>query len=165
MWRRCHRTVRRVRPRPESDVPGLITQADSFEAPRRELPGVIQGLLEDDSGAGQEVELARRARCQRFSCEGSAHGVKKVRIASHASGELVGEFCRPPPLSVRPSGAASGCSLLARRCCSSIDLSVNAPPWDFGRLLEQGKRLDARVETVAGIGNGADFRQYDKPWL
>ncbi|MCJ2095026.1 DUF1902 domain-containing protein [Methylobacterium sp. J-072] len=41
----------------ESDVPGLATEAESLDALRRKLPGMIQDLLEDGQGGDVEVDL------------------------------------------------------------------------------------------------------------
>lgn len=41
----------------ESDVPGLVTEADTLEALRRKLPGMIQDLLEVETAMDIEVDL------------------------------------------------------------------------------------------------------------
>jgi predicted RNase H-like HicB family nuclease len=41
----------------ESDVPGLVTEADTLEALRRKLPGLIQDLLEVETAMNIEVDL------------------------------------------------------------------------------------------------------------
>jgi predicted RNase H-like HicB family nuclease len=41
----------------ESDVPGLVTEADTLEALRRKLPGLIQDLLEVETAMDIEVDL------------------------------------------------------------------------------------------------------------
>jgi len=46
-----------VRYAPDSDVPGLATEAASLEALRQKLPGMIQDLLEDDQSEDIAVDL------------------------------------------------------------------------------------------------------------
>ena len=41
----------------ESDVPGLVTEADTLEALRRKLPEMIQDLLEVETAMDIEVDL------------------------------------------------------------------------------------------------------------
>ena len=41
----------------ETDVPGLATEADTLEALRRKLPGMIQDLLEVETAMDIEVDL------------------------------------------------------------------------------------------------------------
>ncbi len=41
----------------ESDVPGLVTEADTLGALRRKLPGMIQDLLEVETAMNIEVDL------------------------------------------------------------------------------------------------------------
>ncbi|GAB6842502.1 putative RNase H-like HicB family nuclease [Methylorubrum rhodinum] len=41
----------------ESDVPGLVTEAETLDALRRKLPGMIQDLLEVETTADIEVDL------------------------------------------------------------------------------------------------------------
>ncbi|WP_430913319.1 DUF1902 domain-containing protein [Methylobacterium sp. sgz302541] len=41
----------------ESDVPGLITEAETLDALRKKLPGLIQDLLDVEATAEIEVDL------------------------------------------------------------------------------------------------------------
>ncbi|MGA2127136.1 MAG: DUF1902 domain-containing protein [Xanthobacteraceae bacterium] len=41
-----------------SDVPGLVTEADTLEGLQAKLPGIIQDLVEVDGRAGDLVEIA-----------------------------------------------------------------------------------------------------------
>jgi predicted RNase H-like HicB family nuclease len=54
------------------DVPGLVTEAETIEALRAKLPGMIQDLLDVQDG-GQEIEIP---------IEIVAHASTRVRVAS-----------------------------------------------------------------------------------
>jgi predicted RNase H-like HicB family nuclease len=41
----------------ESDIPGLVTEADTLEELREKVPFIIQDLLEDDSNRPDEIEI------------------------------------------------------------------------------------------------------------
>ncbi|MCJ2059248.1 DUF1902 domain-containing protein [Methylobacterium sp. J-048] len=44
----------------ESDVPGVVTEAETLDALRHKLPGMIQDLLEDFLSGDIEVDLIPR---------------------------------------------------------------------------------------------------------
>jgi predicted RNase H-like HicB family nuclease len=56
------------------DVPGLVTEAESIEALRVKLPGIIQDLL--DVEGGEEIEIP---------IEIVAHASTRVRVSSRAA--------------------------------------------------------------------------------
>jgi predicted RNase H-like HicB family nuclease len=41
----------------ESDIPGLVTEADTLEELRKKVPIIIQDLLEDESDRPDEIEI------------------------------------------------------------------------------------------------------------
>ncbi|MGO4704958.1 DUF1902 domain-containing protein [Microvirga sp. 2MCAF38] len=41
----------------ESDIPGLVTEAETLEDLRRKVPLIIQDLLEDADGHPNEIEI------------------------------------------------------------------------------------------------------------
>jgi hypothetical protein len=57
------------------DVPGLVTEAESIEALRAKLPGIIQDLLGVEDGS-QQIEVP---------IEIVAHASTRVRVSSRAA--------------------------------------------------------------------------------
>jgi predicted RNase H-like HicB family nuclease len=49
------------------DVPGLITEAESIEVLEAKLPGLIQDLLGEEEGEGQEIEVPVHIIAESFS--------------------------------------------------------------------------------------------------
>lgn len=54
------------------DVPGLVTEAESIEALRAKLPGIIQDLLDTGDDGEQEIEVP---------IEIVAHATTRVRVS------------------------------------------------------------------------------------